>query len=224
MDIIERLDACDRETRRAAKRTLVANALLVLSVGIGVVGGYATLRSQAPAEVDVLRLSELVIVDDAGVERVRIGAHLPDAIVDGESRPRGEDASGLLLYDETGRERVTWAPSGNVGLTLDSHEGQVTYFVAGREGGSALKLWSGNDWIELRADDGGAHLNAIRSRELAFQEPPMSDSETGAVCSSLRAEVDRLNQEGNSIPEDVINAACRERMPADACQACLGSP
>jgi hypothetical protein len=100
----------------------------------------------------------------------------------------------------------------------------VTYFVAGAEGGSALRLWSGGGWIELRADEGGAHLNAIQSRELVFQQPPMSEAESATACSALQMEVDRLNEEIGPIPPDQIMAACRERMPEAACEACLATP
>ncbi|UCF04886.1 MAG: hypothetical protein JSV33_13325 [bacterium] len=84
-----------------------------------------------------LRVTEFVVVDEAGVERVRVGGNLPDAVIAGKRVPRGERAAGVLLYDGIGQEHggyVTWEPSGNVGLTLDSRKGQATLFVAGAAG------------------------------------------------------------------------------------------
>src|ERR1051325_4224555 len=62
-------------------------------------------QAQQPVAPQSLRVSELVVVDPKGVERVRIGGDLPDAVINGKRVPRGEKAGGVLLYDGSGQER-----------------------------------------------------------------------------------------------------------------------
>jgi hypothetical protein len=163
-----------------------------------------------------------VIVDRDDSVRVRIGAHLPDAVIDGTPLSRGGDASGLLLYDDTGRERggyVTFAPSGNVVLTLDTQDRQVALFSAGPEDGAAARLWRGDDWVEMRADATGARLNVGRNGWLVLQEPPMSDEEADRGCAELQAELAQIEVEP---PIDEVMQACMRRLPESVCRRCLG--
>src|SRR5205085_6591431 len=78
-----------------------------------------------------LVVHQLSIVDAHGIERVRIGAPLPDPITNGKRGKRDEPASGILIYDAKGNERggyITDNGAGNALLTLDdgSGEDQVT--------------------------------------------------------------------------------------------------
>ena len=80
---------------------------------------------------DRLVLRQLSIVDAHGIERVRIGAPLPDPIANGKRMKRDEPAAGILIYDAKGNERggyITDDGAGNALLTLDdgSGEDQVT--------------------------------------------------------------------------------------------------
>lgn len=130
--------------------------------------------------------------------------------------PRGEKAAGVLLYDGTGQERggyVTWEPSGNVGLTLDTRKGQSTLFVAGPESGSALQLWHGDDLIELRSDDDGSRLTAVQAGQVAFQAPPIG-APGNEACAAYREAQGRLSA------AEVMNA-CRKRYTEAACRVCL---
>jgi hypothetical protein len=125
----------------------------------------------------------------------------------------------VLLYDQTGRERsgyVTFEPSGNVGLTLDGRQGQTAFFLAGPTGGTALRMWRGNDWVELRTDEGGARVGAVRSRELVFREPPAVEGEVNAYCSNVKA---ALREAG--APDSQLLPVCRERFTRPDCQVCL---
>jgi hypothetical protein len=95
--------------------------------------------AQASQGTQSLRVSELVVVDPKGVERVRIGGDIPDAVINGKRIPRGEKVAGVMLYDGSGQERggyVTFEPSGNVGLTLDTKKRQTVLFAAGPDSGS----------------------------------------------------------------------------------------
>src|SRR5436305_8922399 len=134
-------EVLERRTRRLER---------TLRISIGAWVGLATLavcaftmRSspQQPATPQSLKVSELVVVDPKGVERVRIGGDLPDAVINGRRVPRGEKASGVLIYDATGQERggyVTFDPSGNAALTLDTRRQQVVLLAADPESGAAL--------------------------------------------------------------------------------------
>jgi hypothetical protein len=176
-------------------------------------------QAQKASVPSSLRVSELVVVDPKGVERVRLGGDLPDAIIGGKRVPRGEKAAGVLLYDGGGQERsgyVTFEPSGNVGLTLDTRRGQVALFVAGPDTGSALQLWHGRDLIELRSDDNGSRLTAVKAGEVVSQEPPVSKI-SADTCEAYRSARARVSAEQ-------VMRDCRRRFNDTACRACLGEP
>jgi hypothetical protein len=212
MDLETRLRACER------KSNVLAGATLVMSLFVLAVLAYELApRAGAQTAAQSIRASEIVIVDPKGVERVRIGGRLPDAV---PGKPRGDDIAGILLYDQTGRERsgyVTFESSGNVGLTLDGRERQSAFFLAGPAGGTALRMWRGDDWIELRTDEGGARIGAVRARELIFREPAASEGEAAAYCSNLKA---ALKSAGT--PDSQLVPACRQRFTLQDCQRCAG--
>ena len=213
MDLENRLRLCQR---RLATLSVAALVLTVLLVGVAAYRFGPRLAAQSPLQS--IRASEIVIVDPKGVERVRIGGRLPDAT---PGRPRGQDVAGVLLYDQTGRERsgyVTFEPSGNVGLTLDGRQGQTAFFIAGPTGGNALRMWRGDSWIELRADEAGARIGAVRGNELIFREPAASEAEVSAYCANLKAEFKKVNA-----PESQLMPACRQRFTLQDCQRCVGT-
>lgn len=218
----------DLETRLARSERAIRNlraallGLIVLSAG----ALFAAARGSSPAGPSgTLRLSELVIVDSTGTPRVRLGGHLPDAVINGKPVPRGQDASGVLLYDATGVERggyVTFAPSGNVALTLDTRERQVALFAADPEEGAVARLWStdGANWVQLRADDTGARFSSGRDGGVVLQQPALLEEETASFCRAFNDEVDGLDP--RPAREELL-AACTRQMPADVCDRCLGT-
>jgi hypothetical protein len=192
------------------------------------VAGNSSQTTSVPPTPGPLRASEVTILDEKGIVRVRLGSHLPDAIINGKSVRRGDRAAGILLYDETGQERggyVTFSPSGYVGLTLDTRERMVASFMAGPSGGGLVRLTNGgviqvrrnNDWVELRTDETGARLNAVRSKELVFQEPPLADEQVARSCSEMKAELVR----DPKITVERMFEACKERMPESSCRQCF---
>ena len=187
----------------------------------------AALPPGEPAAMsDTLRVRELVVMDGNGVARVRIGGDLPDAVIDGRRLPRGEAAAGLLLYDDGGRERggyVTFAPSGNVALTLDTRERQVALFAADPVDGAVARLWSpdGRAWVEMRAATGAARFSAGADGEVVYQQPALTQSDADAVCSEFMAEVERLDPRP---PRADLLAACNRHLPAEQCALCIGVP
>ena len=177
--------------------------------------------TQPPAAVAAerqqsLRVSELVVVDRNGVERIRIAGDLPDAIINGKRVPRGERAAGIVLYDSTGQERsgyVSWEPSGNVGLTLNTKFGQAAVFVAGREPGAALMLWNGRDMIELRSDVDGSRFSAVKNGEVVYQDP-----EVTAISATFCTEYKNAR---SRVSEEQVLRDCRRRFKDGACRLCL---
>lgn len=200
--------------RRLERHNRILGACLLV-LGVGIIA--AVFHRDVAAQVQSIRASEIVVVDSNGIERVRIAGTLPDPVVNGRTVPRGNQMAGILMYDAEGTERSgygTFSPDGHVALTLDGKQSQTALFVAAPEGGSALKMWRGNDWIEFRVDDGGARLNAVRAGALTARIPTATQAEGAALCSEYQA----LRTQVAAAP---LMAACRERMSEAECGVCL---
>jgi hypothetical protein len=217
-DSATRRDSMDSDLQarlgRIERRSRLVTALVVLLIG-GIV--FVGVRRTLVAQTQSLRVSEIVVVDSNGVERIRIAGRLPDPVVNGRPVPRGGQLAGILLYDEAGVERSgygTFSPEANVVLTLDGKQGQRALFVATPEGDTALKMWRGNDWVEFRVDEGGARLNAVQDRQLANQVPNPRPAEIAATCAEYKA----LRSQ---VAGPQLIAACRERMSNADCTMCL---
>src|SRR5437773_9930158 len=106
------MDDCSLAVRKLEDRTqklerrlrVSAGGCLLLAVLVVCAWTWRATREKAISPPS-LKVSELVVVDPNGVERVRIGGNVPDAVINGKRIPRGEKAAGVLLYDETGQER-----------------------------------------------------------------------------------------------------------------------
>jgi hypothetical protein len=207
-------ETLERRTRRLERWLRISIAAWT---GLGVLAVCAfTIRSnsQQTATPASLKVSELVVVDPKGVERVRIGGELPDATYNGKRAPRGSKAAGVLLYDSLGRERggyVTWE-SENVGLTLDSAKMQVGMFVAGQEG-SALQMRYGQDSIELRSDEDGSRITAVQDGRIVMQQPGTIKM-SPVTCNDYRGARARVSAEQ-------VMRDCQRRFTETACRVCL---
>ncbi|HLY62529.1 MAG TPA: hypothetical protein VKV95_17445 [Terriglobia bacterium] len=190
--------------------------ITALAIAILLIPPFGT-KVAAQNNPKTLSASELSVVDDHGTVRVRIGAQLPDAVVNGKTLPRGQRAAGILLYDETGEERsgyVTFAPSGNVGLTLDNRDGQTAEFIAGPSGGAGLRIHWQDDAVDLRSDEDGPSIHAVRKKKVAFHEPPVANPESTELCKALRQAKSQLSAEQ-------LWDACRARSSEAACRTCI---
>jgi len=111
---------------------------------------------------DVIKTRGIVITDSLGIERVILGAPLPDPTYIGKRLPRGSDVSGILLFDSEGQERsgyVTDNDYGNVFLTLDSKSSQQALFIAEPQDGATLMMFAKNkNMISLGAYTEGTEL------------------------------------------------------------------
>src|ERR1051325_11141061 len=220
--VLARLTTLERSNRRLQ---LVLVAIVTLLLPLVLLG----LRPQSAASgtfqiADSIRVRQVIVVDSAGTVRARLGSHLPDAVIDGRRMYRGEEIAGLLIYDDGGAERggyVTFAPSRNVALTLDTRHRQAALFVADPEDGVAARVWGGNNWAEFRANAQAAHLNIGEAGALVVKQPPFSETETAQFCADFKAEV--AQRTPPSPPERQL-ANCKQRMPDGACRKCLGLP
>ena len=174
-ELTVRLAGVERRNRRLAG-ALAAMPVAAILIALGLTEFGASAKAD-PAVSPILRVRELAVVDDAGVVRARVGSDLPDAIIDGKRIGRGgEKVSGIMLYDGTGQERggyVTFEPSGNIGLTLDSAKAQTTLLIAGRDGGSALQLWTRDGAIELRSERTARGSPERAPAEYSRKSPPL---------------------------------------------------
>jgi hypothetical protein len=114
-----------------------------------------------------LRVREITVVDEHGVERVKIAAPLPDPIVLGKRGKRDDSRAGILIYDARGNERGGYATDNSVGnafLTLDSERLQAVTLVAYPGGGAELGVQNEKrDAIALSAVNDGPKMKLIRA-------------------------------------------------------------
>jgi hypothetical protein len=84
---------------------------------------------KAAAQLEMLTVKRLAVVDEKGTERVVIAAPLPDPLIQGKRMKRDGAASGILIFDPKGNERGGYVTSDTEDLgafiTLDSESGQV---------------------------------------------------------------------------------------------------
>jgi hypothetical protein len=159
--------------------TIAFGAIVILFLGLlcSVLWRPTTVAGAASHDAEgILRARGLVITDDKGVERVWIGAPLPDPISNGKRWKRKDTLSGMLVYDSKGNERggfFTEDNYGNISLTLDATDRQQAFFVADPNGGAALRVWYGKDLVDLRADEDGPTLKIVQAGKPIFQQPEL---------------------------------------------------
>ena len=137
-------------------------------------------QAQSNSKHDVLTARSLVIVDEHGKPRVRIGAPLPEPIIMGKIQKRDDSISGILIYDAVGNERggyVTDHSVGNAFLTLDSNIGQEATLVAYPKGGAEFGINDdAKNEVALSASQSGPVIRLYRAGTKIFQEPQSARS------------------------------------------------
>lgn len=175
-DLQVRIDLLERRLRRTQRTSLLASACLIAVLVAGF-GARLDGNGAAPAATpDTLTARALIITDENGVGRVRLGAPLPDPIVGGETQPRIAPISGMLLYDADGEERAGFATadgdSAEVFIGLDSKEQQVALFLANAYDGANLQVFDAeSNRIGMWAVGGSANMVVINDGETLFQLP-----------------------------------------------------
>ena len=122
-----------------------------------------------------LRVRPLIVVDERGIERVRIGAPLPDPVIEGKRSKRDDSIAGILIYDRDGDERggyVTDNSAGNAFLTIDSKRQQQVTLVAYPAGGAEFDLKNEHKTEAiLSATDKGPMLKLLDRKNVVLQQP-----------------------------------------------------
>ena len=214
----ERVQVCEQENSRLRKQLSRQNQFWLIALLLAAGGGAVASGSVKQTMFDSIKAKEIVVVDENGIVRARLGGDLPDALMaSGHVSRRGSKAGGLIIYDEQGIERggyVTQDTGSNAMLTLDSKSRQAALFVAGpdEEQASALRLWTKGSSIEMRSDVNGSRLSIADKNGVSYQQP--------AVNLSLETCVDYKKLE-QQYPGKRI---CQSRFTDSACSACLAQP
>lgn len=183
-DLDHRVARLERKYRIAFITAAIISACGILAI-VGAVGSgaVAATTTQPESEImDVLSVRELNVVDKNGVTRVKIGAPLTHAVVNGQqNRSRGgrpEDTiSGILLFDAEGVERSGYASVdhgySNVMLTLDDKNKQHAMFIAEPTGATTLRLFNADtkDRVDVAIDKDGPSISMVRRGKEIYRFP-----------------------------------------------------
>jgi hypothetical protein len=128
-----------------------AKLTIVLAFFAGIIGGASSrylvpipLHAQTQTDKDgVLHVRGIVVDDQNGHERVRLGAPVPDPLIHGVRRKRVAPVSGLIITDGAGNERggFTTNEVGEAFIGLDSEDEQQVLFLANPHGGVNFDLF-----------------------------------------------------------------------------------
>jgi hypothetical protein len=157
----ERIEELERTVARMQRRERVVAIIGMIALA-ATIAAMAMPRAMAkPSGGDVresLRVRQLSIIDANGVERVRIGAPIPEPIVLGKRTRRDGPMSGIILYDAEGNERSGYVTSDdypNVLFTLDSLAKQHVLFMAEPQGSPSLSLFDKRGAVRMWVDEDG---------------------------------------------------------------------
>jgi hypothetical protein len=165
------------------KRQVNAQRWLLLVAAAGIAGMAMTMLGRphaveaqsAPDKDGILHVRGLVVEDQNGHERLRLGAPLPDPMIHGVRRKRSGVVSGLIISDANGNERggyVTADASGEAFLGLDSEEDQKVLLLANPKGGVNFVLTNndGNS-MQLTVFPNGPGLKMTKSNQRILDLP-----------------------------------------------------
>jgi hypothetical protein len=164
------MDPEERITRLERQVQVLRGSL----VGVAVAFAFLGWRAQAAAP-ESLRVRQITVVDANGIERVWIGAPVPDPVLKGQRAKRKGPASGIILLDADGDERggfLTSDSAGEIWLGLDSKKSQEAIFLANRGGGAHLTLWDGEGNQAKLSLVGGPRFLLQQRGETLFEQPP----------------------------------------------------
>jgi hypothetical protein len=167
------LQSLEKRTRKLERWLRLSVCGWLLPFSVMVVSAW-TWQAKSQPQSDTLRLRRLAIVDENGIERVVLGAPVPNPIILGERTGRGGKASGILLFDAEGNERsgyVTADVYPNVIFTLDSLGKQQVLFMTEPHGSTALWLRAGENAFQLSLNDKSPHLKMTRAGQTIFEQP-----------------------------------------------------
>ena len=153
---------------------------LVLALAAGFAGGIISryvmpVPVRAESKDGIIRVRGLIVEDENGRERLRLGAPLPDPMIRGVRRKRKGAVSGLLISDANGDERggyVTGDASGEAFFTLDSQDEQQLLLLANPGGGVNFDLFDskGNE-AEITVFPDGPKFTLTRAKTRVLELP-----------------------------------------------------
>jgi hypothetical protein len=164
----------DERLSRLEKRHAITTAALSLVIAglIGVTANQAyQLRAKEPTS---LRVKELRVYDDKGVDRVVIAGDLPQALYKGKPMkgpPRS--MAGMLIIDETSTERGGYGTANgyaNAMFTLDAQGEQVFLMLAEPDGGPFFRAWKGDKSVTFGASE-EPFLTLRSGKDVVFAKP-----------------------------------------------------
>jgi WD40 repeat protein len=181
-------------------------------------------RAGSTASDSVLVLRALSIVDDRGVERVRIAAPLPDPIMLGRRFSRGEHVSGMMIYDSEGNERGGYITdeSRNAALTLDEINRAAVHIGTSDRGEAHVSLSNGRGGYALfgmrptgtfMAIDGKKVVTSADTQTVAAAQPiataPIAAEKPLAVLTRHRAGISstRFSPDGRTLASADLQGA-----------------
>ena len=219
--LMVRLDRLERRQRLLVTALLGTVAVMFIGAGALSQRASASTKSQAASETTgILRVRELDVVDGHGVTRVKLATPLPQPIINGHQRTRGDGPagtlSGMLLFDADGVERSGYATAdrgySNVLFTLDDKRQQHVLFVTEPTGATTLRLFNGDtkDRADISIDEtDGPSITMIRGGKEVFRQPARAvSSVTGHEVHQAR----RLDDGGHLSPKRQL----RLRLPRPA--------
>ena len=121
-----------------------------------------------------LRVRELAVVDEHGVERVLIAAPLPDPMIAGKRHNRGGVVSGIVIADATGTERGGYATGdgyANAMLTLDGQGFQTVLLLAEPNGSTLFRIWNRDKGSVTMGVEDNPFLNVKENGKPLFLAP-----------------------------------------------------
>jgi hypothetical protein len=138
IDLEEQLICLTKNYQKIKKLNYFYLTCFFCIVAVMLVSFTGNKSKQLIPENTVLRLKGVTIVDDKGIERVWIGAPVESPIVMGRRHNRGTTAHGIILLDEQGHERGSFAmhdESSAIALTMDNVSKMVYNLSTSAAGG-----------------------------------------------------------------------------------------
>jgi hypothetical protein len=148
---------------------------ILAAIAVAIVLGLQWRQISTAQHPQRLRVRELAVVDEHGVERVVIAAPLPDPTIAGKRHNRGGAVSGMVIADATGTERGGYATGdgyANAMLTLDGQGFQTVLLLAEPNGSTMFRIWNGDKGSLTMGVEDNPFLNVKQNGKPLFLAPP----------------------------------------------------
>jgi hypothetical protein len=149
-NVQSRFEAIERQAKRLArwlKLAVYAWLLTVFLLLLSVWTWGSKAGQESNLQKDVLRVRQLIVVDEKGIDRIVIGP-APDPQIMGKRVKRRSPGNGIQLNDEKGNERagIALLDDGSAVVGIDDQSGRERahlYFIPSR--GAGLLLQDGKE-------------------------------------------------------------------------------